>query len=162
MNTRGHLIGICLYFICKIGQNRKSWPHRLQGELLQPQLSPSAGLQIECTFEAPIWCSISLFSSLMPLKQLSCVVSLLLCPDGAVSHRWSEVTRQLELWVKVMELNEAGEFTAVEVVPAKDVRTGGIFQLRQVVGVRARACICVCVCGIRFEERSRAPVTVVF
>lgn len=46
--------------------------------------------------------------------------------------RWSEVTRRLELWVQLMELNEAGEFTTVDVVPAKDVRTGGIFQLRQV------------------------------
>lgn len=47
-------------------------------------------------------------------------------------HRWSEVTRRLELWVQLRELNEAGEFTAVEVLPAKDVRTGGAFQLRQV------------------------------
>ncbi|XP_042359081.1 kinesin-like protein KIF13B isoform X2 [Plectropomus leopardus] len=46
-------------------------------------------------------------------------------------ERWSEVTRRLELWVQLMELNEAGEFTAVEVLPAKDVRTGGVFQLRQ-------------------------------
>ena len=46
--------------------------------------------------------------------------------------RWSEVVRRLELWVQVLELNEGGEFTPVEVVPAKDVRTGGIFQLRQV------------------------------
>lgn len=52
------------------------------------------------------------------------------CP--CCTCRWSEVTRQLELWVQLMELNEAGEFTAVEVLPAKDVRTGGIFQLRQV------------------------------
>ena len=52
--------------------------------------------------------------------------------------RWSEVTRRLELWVQVMELSEAGEFTPVEVLPAKDVRTGGIFQLKQV---------CVCLCG---------------
>uniref|UniRef100_A0A3Q3GB92 Kinesin family member 13Bb n=1 Tax=Labrus bergylta TaxID=56723 RepID=A0A3Q3GB92_9LABR len=49
----------------------------------------------------------------------------------SLRERWSEVTRRLELWVQLMELNEAGEFTAVEVVPAKDVRTGGIFQLRQ-------------------------------
>lgn len=42
------------------------------------------------------------------------------------------MTRQLELWVQLMELNEAGEFAAVEVLPAKDIRTGGIFQLRQV------------------------------
>uniref|UniRef100_A0AAQ5ZM33 Kinesin motor domain-containing protein n=1 Tax=Amphiprion ocellaris TaxID=80972 RepID=A0AAQ5ZM33_AMPOC len=47
------------------------------------------------------------------------------------SLRESEVTRRLELWVQVMELNEAGEFTPVEVQPAKDVRTGGTFQLRQ-------------------------------
>ncbi|KAG7461150.1 hypothetical protein MATL_G00206910 [Megalops atlanticus] len=45
--------------------------------------------------------------------------------------RWSEVTRKLELWVQVLELNEIGEFIPVEVVPARDVRTGGIFQLRQ-------------------------------
>ncbi|XP_067428189.1 kinesin-like protein KIF13B isoform X2 [Thunnus thynnus] len=49
----------------------------------------------------------------------------------SLRERWSEVTRRLELWVQLMELNEAGEFTAVEVLPAKDVRTGGIFQLRQ-------------------------------
>lgn len=47
-------------------------------------------------------------------------------------HRWSEVTRRLELWVQLRELNEVGEFTTVEVLPAKDVRTGGVFQLRQV------------------------------
>ncbi|KAK5853302.1 hypothetical protein PBY51_007100 [Eleginops maclovinus] len=46
-------------------------------------------------------------------------------------ERWSEVTRHLELWVQLMELSEAGEFTPVEVLPAKDVRTGGVFQLRQ-------------------------------
>ncbi|XP_035771964.1 kinesin-like protein KIF13B [Neolamprologus brichardi] len=56
----------------------------------------------------------------------------------SLRERWSEVTRQLELWVKVMELNEAGEFTAVEVVPAKDVRTGGIFQLQWLVTLTQR------------------------
>nr|XP_019947265.1 PREDICTED: kinesin-like protein KIF13B isoform X1 [Paralichthys olivaceus] len=49
----------------------------------------------------------------------------------SLRERWSEVTRRLELWVQLMELNEAGEFTAVEVLPAKDIRTGGIFQLKQ-------------------------------
>ncbi|XP_029965513.1 kinesin-like protein KIF13B isoform X1 [Salarias fasciatus] len=49
----------------------------------------------------------------------------------SLRERWSEVTRQLEMWVQLMELNEAGDFTPVEVLPAKDVRTGGIFQLRQ-------------------------------
>ncbi|MBN3317267.1 KI13B protein, partial [Atractosteus spatula] len=45
--------------------------------------------------------------------------------------RWSEVTRKVELWVQILELNENGEYVPVEVVAAKDVRTGGIFQLRQ-------------------------------
>nr|XP_043904776.1 kinesin-like protein KIF13B isoform X1 [Solea senegalensis] len=56
----------------------------------------------------------------------------------SLRERWSEVTRRLELWVQLMELNEAGEFTAVEVLPAKDVRTGGIFQLRQGQSRRVR------------------------
>lgn len=36
------------------------------------------------------------------------------------------------MWVQVLELNEYGEYMPVEVVSAGDVRTGGIFQLRQV------------------------------
>lgn len=46
--------------------------------------------------------------------------------------RWSEVTRKVELWVQILELNENGEYCPVEVIPAKDVHTGGVFQLRQV------------------------------
>lgn len=46
--------------------------------------------------------------------------------------RWSEVTRRLELWVQILELNDVGEFVPVEVQPARDVHTGGIFQLKQV------------------------------
>ncbi|TRY86731.1 hypothetical protein DNTS_029013 [Danionella cerebrum] len=49
----------------------------------------------------------------------------------SLRERWSEVTRRLELWVQILELNEAGVFVPVEVQPAKDVGTGGIFQLRQ-------------------------------
>lgn len=46
------------------------------------------------------------------------------------------MTRRLELWVQILELNDAGEFVPVEVQPAKDVCTGGIFQLKQVcVGI---------------------------
>uniref|UniRef100_H3AG65 Kinesin family member 13B n=1 Tax=Latimeria chalumnae TaxID=7897 RepID=H3AG65_LATCH len=45
--------------------------------------------------------------------------------------RWSEVTRKVELWVQVLELNENGEYCPVEVTPSRDVHTGGIFQLRQ-------------------------------
>lgn len=63
--------------------------------------------------------------------------------NGVVSClRWNEVMRRLELWVQVLELNEGGEFVPVEVIPAKDVRTGGVFQLRQV----RVACMGVCVC----------------
>lgn len=47
--------------------------------------------------------------------------------------RWSEVTRRLEMWISILELNELGEYASVELYQAKDVNTGGIFQLRQVL-----------------------------
>lgn len=37
------------------------------------------------------------------------------------------------MWVSILELNELGEYAAVELHQAKDVNTGGIFQLRQVL-----------------------------
>ncbi|XP_039546132.1 kinesin-like protein KIF13B isoform X2 [Pimephales promelas] len=49
----------------------------------------------------------------------------------SLRERWSEVTRRLELWVQILELNDAGDFVPVEVQPAKDVCSGGIFQLKQ-------------------------------
>ncbi|XP_066482583.1 kinesin-like protein KIF13B [Tiliqua scincoides] len=49
----------------------------------------------------------------------------------SLRDRWSEVTRKVELWIQILELNENGEYCPVEVIPAKDVHTGGIFQLRQ-------------------------------
>ncbi|XP_075716983.1 kinesin-like protein KIF13B isoform X2 [Rhinoderma darwinii] len=49
----------------------------------------------------------------------------------SLRDRWSEVTRKVELWIQILELNENGDFCPVEVVPAKDVQTGGIYQLRQ-------------------------------
>lgn len=36
------------------------------------------------------------------------------------------------MWVSILELNELGEYAAVELHQAKDVNTGGVFQLRQV------------------------------
>lgn len=66
--------------------------------------------------------------SLWSLWIVGFVVLLTLAHDC----RWSEVTRRLELWIQILEINENGEFVPVEVVPARDVRTGGIFQLRQV------------------------------
>uniref|UniRef100_A0A8C9AU74 Kinesin family member 13A n=1 Tax=Prolemur simus TaxID=1328070 RepID=A0A8C9AU74_PROSS len=35
------------------------------------------------------------------------------------------------MWISILELNELGEYAAVELHQAKDVNTGGIFQLRQ-------------------------------
>uniref|UniRef100_A0A8D2AJQ4 Kinesin family member 13B n=1 Tax=Sciurus vulgaris TaxID=55149 RepID=A0A8D2AJQ4_SCIVU len=49
----------------------------------------------------------------------------------SLRDRWSEVTRKLEFWVQILEQNENGEYCPVEVIPAKDVPTGGVFQLRQ-------------------------------
>ncbi|KAF4102706.1 hypothetical protein G5714_015589 [Onychostoma macrolepis] len=45
--------------------------------------------------------------------------------------RWSEVSRQIELWVSIQELNEQGEYSSVELHLSRDVSTGGVFQLRQ-------------------------------
>uniref|UniRef100_A0A8C2CZD7 Kinesin family member 13A n=1 Tax=Cyprinus carpio TaxID=7962 RepID=A0A8C2CZD7_CYPCA len=45
--------------------------------------------------------------------------------------RWSEVSRQIELWVSIQELNEQGEYSSVELHPSRDDSTGGVFQLRQ-------------------------------
>ncbi|XP_038165835.1 kinesin-like protein KIF13B [Arvicola amphibius] len=49
----------------------------------------------------------------------------------SLRDRWSEVTRKLEFWVQILEQNENGEYCPVEVIAAKDVPTGGVFQLRQ-------------------------------
>ncbi|XP_028816320.1 kinesin-like protein KIF13B isoform X3 [Denticeps clupeoides] len=58
-------------------------------------------------------------------------LSIIQAKTRTLRDRWSEVTRKLEMWVQILELNENGEYMPVEVVPARDVRTGGIFQLRQ-------------------------------
>lgn len=46
--------------------------------------------------------------------------------------RWNEVSRRIELWISIQELNEQGEYSSVELHPGKDISTGGVFQLRQV------------------------------
>uniref|UniRef100_A0A8D0AN83 Kinesin family member 13B n=1 Tax=Sander lucioperca TaxID=283035 RepID=A0A8D0AN83_SANLU len=58
-------------------------------------------------------------------------LSIIQAKTRTLRDRWSEVTRRLELWIQILEINENGDFVPVEVIPAKDVRTGGIFQLRQ-------------------------------
>lgn len=46
--------------------------------------------------------------------------------------RWSELTRKIELWVEIQELNDQGEYTPVEVsVTNNNILTGGIYHLRQ-------------------------------
>ncbi|XP_030756486.1 kinesin-like protein KIF13A isoform X3 [Sitophilus oryzae] len=45
--------------------------------------------------------------------------------------RWSELTRKIELWVDILELNDLGEYAPVEVLLKNDMLTGGICQLRQ-------------------------------
>lgn len=45
--------------------------------------------------------------------------------------RWSELTRKIELWVEIQELNDQGEYSPVEVSLKSDRATGGIYQLRQ-------------------------------
>nr|XP_058144036.1 kinesin-like protein KIF13B isoform X2 [Dasypus novemcinctus] len=49
----------------------------------------------------------------------------------SLRDRWSEVTRKVEFWVQILEQNENGDYCPVEVTFAKDVPTGGVFQLRQ-------------------------------
>ncbi|XP_057709910.1 kinesin-like protein KIF13B isoform X2 [Corythoichthys intestinalis] len=58
-------------------------------------------------------------------------LSIIQAKTRTLRDRWSEVTRRLELWIQILEINENGDFVPVEVVPARDVNTGGIFQLRQ-------------------------------
>ncbi|XP_048408183.1 kinesin-like protein KIF13A isoform X1 [Stegostoma tigrinum] len=58
-------------------------------------------------------------------------VDALQAKTRTLRDRWSEVTRRIEMWISVQELNEMGEYTAVELAQAKDVNTGGVFQIRQ-------------------------------
>ncbi|XP_017772629.1 PREDICTED: kinesin-like protein KIF13B isoform X2 [Nicrophorus vespilloides] len=49
----------------------------------------------------------------------------------SLADRWSELTRKIELWVEIQELNDLGEYTPVEVSYKNDNATGGVYQLRQ-------------------------------
>ncbi|KAG5875309.1 hypothetical protein JTB14_022220 [Gonioctena quinquepunctata] len=59
------------------------------------------------------------------------VVEQQLATARSLLDRWSELTRKIELWVEIQELNEQGEYAAVEVALRTDMLTGGIYQLRQ-------------------------------
>ncbi|KAL5247946.1 hypothetical protein ACHWQZ_G017196 [Mnemiopsis leidyi] len=45
--------------------------------------------------------------------------------------RWSEMMTRLQLWVEILEINDNGIYSAVEVQERNDIKTGGIYQLRQ-------------------------------
>ncbi|XP_053467200.1 kinesin-like protein KIF13A isoform X3 [Ictalurus furcatus] len=55
--------------------------------------------------------------------------------------RWSEVSRRIEMWVSIQELNEQGVYSAVELHPNRDISTGGVFQLRQGHSRRLQVCV---------------------
>lgn len=49
----------------------------------------------------------------------------------SLADRWAELSRKIELWVEIHEINENGEYSPVEVSNASEVMTGGVYQLRQ-------------------------------
>lgn len=49
----------------------------------------------------------------------------------SLADRWAELSRKIELWIEVQELNDNGEYAPVEVIASKDMLTGGVYQLRQ-------------------------------
>ncbi|XP_068178876.1 kinesin-like protein KIF13A isoform X2 [Antennarius striatus] len=55
--------------------------------------------------------------------------------------RWNEVSRRIEMWISIQELNEQGEYTSVELHSGKDITTGGVFQLRQGHSRRLQVCV---------------------
>ncbi|KAJ8950328.1 hypothetical protein NQ318_021188 [Aromia moschata] len=80
-----------------------------------------------CPFDRSVGKSSAGFSKYKPgwevEQQLATARSLL--------DRWSELTRKIELWVEIQELNDQGEYAAVEVAMKNDMLTGGVYQLRQ-------------------------------
>ena len=51
--------------------------------------------------------------------------------NRSLSDRWAELKRKIELWIEIQELNDNGEYAAVEVTPREGNMTGGVYQLRQ-------------------------------
>ncbi|CRK92708.1 CLUMA_CG006254, isoform A [Clunio marinus] len=49
----------------------------------------------------------------------------------SLADRWAELSRKIELWVEIQELNDNGEYIPVEVIESKEILTGGVYQLRQ-------------------------------
>ena len=40
--------------------------------------------------------------------------------------------KNLQLWVEILELNDRGNYVPVSIEEHKDIRTGGVYVLRQV------------------------------
>ncbi|PAV58264.1 hypothetical protein WR25_02191 isoform H [Diploscapter pachys] len=59
--------------------------------------------------------------------------------NKSLQARWGEVSRRLELWMQINELNENGKWEPVECRQFEDVSTGGVYQLRQ--GQQRRICV---------------------
>lgn len=49
----------------------------------------------------------------------------------SLADRWAELSRKIELWVAIHELNDNGEYAPVEVASRQEMLTGGVYQLRQ-------------------------------
>ena len=41
--------------------------------------------------------------------------------------------KNLEMWVSILELNDQGNYVPVAIEEKRDVRTGGVYVLRQVL-----------------------------
>ncbi|KAI4891936.1 hypothetical protein NFI96_021907 [Prochilodus magdalenae] len=92
----------------------------------------SPGTSAKVVFPGP---SIVLLSYL-PLNDLTGSSSF-----SITDKRWSEVSRRIELWVSIQELNEQGVYSPVELHPSRDTSTGGVFQLRQGHSRRLQVCV---------------------
>ena len=64
----------------------------------------------------------------------TCVGSMLVLLPCALSFvaRWNDITRRLMVWVEILELNDQGQYMPVPVREQVDVKTGGVYQLKQV------------------------------
>ena len=66
-------------------------------------------------------------SSVLPI-----LFPLAFLPDWKYfSFRWAELLRKIHLWVEILEINDQGVYSPVELHIQKDNLTGGVFQLRQ-------------------------------
>ncbi|KAM7538128.1 hypothetical protein Aperf_G00000078047 [Anoplocephala perfoliata] len=58
-----------------------------------------------------------------------------------LTEEWLRVQRRVDFWVAIEELMEDGNFKKVPVIPTSDIKTGGIYQLRQGLNRRIRVLI---------------------